>query len=113
MNQHHLLWYKKSYSRGWAKLLRDHHYCKVKLPEPLHELIHHEVPFVPVPRASSIQDALRQLEVLEDYGALNGGVRERLWVLMALFDCIEPKTYDALKTQYDLITAYEKTNSID
>lgn len=102
---HHLLWYKKDYSKGWAKRLRDHWYCRVEIPrDTLHREIHSQTTHVPVPRVLSIKDALFQLGNLERYGGIthNDPIEKRLRVLMALFDCCEPATYDALKKQLDI-----------
>lgn len=102
---HHLLWYKREYSKGWAKRIRDHWYCRISIPrDTLHRKIHYEVAHIPVPRVLAIKDALFQLELLERFGGIskNDPIDKRLRVLMALFDCIEPKTYEALKKQYEV-----------
>ena len=102
---HHLVWYKRDYSKGWAKRLRDHWYLRVEIPRnTLHRQIHYEVAHIPVPRVISIKNALYQLQILEKHGGIHrdDGIERRLLVLCALFECIEPKTYDALKKQYDI-----------
>lgn len=102
---HHLLWYKKDYSKGWAKRLRDHWYCRVDIPrDTLHREIHNQVGYVPVPRVFIIKDALFQLNLLERFGGIspNDPIEKRLQVLMALFDCCEPATYNALLKQLDV-----------
>lgn len=102
---HHLLWYKRDYSKGWAKRLRDHWYCRVDIPrDTLHKEIHNQVSYVPVPGACAIKDALFHLNLLERFGGIgpNDPIEKRLQVLMALFDCCEPATYNALKKQLDI-----------
>lgn len=106
VDRHHILWYHSEYDRGWAKRLRDHWYLKVEIPkDTLHRQIHHEVVHIPVPRAISIKAALDQLEMLNKFGGISGedSLEKRLLVLLAIFECIEPNTYNALKKQYDVV----------
>lgn len=108
-DRHHLLWYRKDYSKGWAKRLRDHWYCSVEIPrDTLHRQIHYEISHIPVPRVVITKSALEQLYSLERYGGIscNDDIRKRLKVLCALFDCAEPRTYEALKRQYDLVCEF-------
>lgn len=108
-DRHHILWYKKEYSKGWAKRLRDHWYCHAEIPrDTLHRQIHHEVAHIPVPRVLSIKSALEQLNLLEKFGGIsaNDPIERRLMVLMAVFDCCEPATYNALKHQYEIVCKF-------
>lgn len=108
-DRHHLVWYRKDYSKGWAKRLRDHWYLSIEIPrDTLHHRIHYEVAHIPVPRAISIKSALEQLRLLEEYGGINrnDNIEKRLMILCALFECIEPKTYEALKKQYDIVCEF-------
>lgn len=112
-DRHHLLWYKREYSKGWAKRIRDHWYLHIEIPrDTLHRKIHYEVAHIPVPRVVSIKGALEQLNLLEKFGGIsrNDTIEKRLMVLMALFDCIEPATYNALKKQYDIVCEFNKIN---
>lgn len=108
-DRHHLVWYKRDYSKGWAKRLRDHWYLCVEIPrDTLHRKIHYEVAHIPVPRVISIKSALNQLDILERYGGISkeDGIEKRLMVLRALFDCAEPKTYEALKKQHEIVCEF-------
>lgn len=110
---HHLLWYKREYSKGWAKRIRDHWYCRVDIPrDTLHREIHNQVVHIPVPKVLSIKDALYQLELLERFGGISkdDDIEKRLKVLMALFDCCEPATHRALEKQYQVVCEYQKTS---
>lgn len=113
-DRHHILWYKRDYSKGWAKRIRDHWYCTVEIPRnTLHKQIHYEVSHIPVPRVMSIKSALEQLELLERFGGISrdDDIEKRVMVLMALFDCCEPKTHEALKKQYEVICKFNKKAS--
>lgn len=108
-DRHHLLWYRKNYSKGWAKRLRDHWYCSVEIPrDTLHKEIHHKIAHIPVPRVISIKSALEQLNLLEKFGGISkdDNIEKRLQVLLALFDCAEPSTHAALKAQYDIVCKF-------
>lgn len=109
MDNHHILWYKRDYSKGWAKRLRDHWYCHIMIPrKSLHRIIHSEVAHIPVPRVIAIKDALYQLDLLERFGGISpeDNFEKRLMVLMALFECVEPATYEALKKQYEIVCKF-------
>lgn len=110
-DRHHLLWYKREYNKGWAKRLRDHWYLRIEIPrDTLHRRIHYEVAHIPVPRVIAIKGALEQLNLLEKFGGIspNDGIEKRLMVLLAVFDCCEPATYNALKKQYDIVCEFYK-----
>lgn len=108
-DKHHLFYYRKDYSIGWAKKLRNHWYCSLIIPKnTLHRYIHHNTKNIPVPRAPNIKSAIDQLELLESFGGIspNDSIQKRLLVLMALFDYCEPNTYEALKSQYESVCEY-------
>lgn len=102
-DRHHIWYYHHDYNKGWAKALRTHWYCTVEIPkDTLHKRIHRDVPMVPVPSTQVIQGALFQLQMLEKLGAIHpyDNIERRLYVLMALFECVCPDTHAALKKQY-------------
>lgn len=112
-DRHHIVWYKRDYSKGWAKRLRDHWYCSVEIPrDTLHRQIHYEISHIPVPKAVSIKGALEQLNLLEKFGGIHkdDSIEMRLKVLMALFDYCEPKTHEALTKQYELVCEFYHKN---
>lgn len=110
-DEHHLLYTRKDWSSGSAKVLRRQSYCKVLLPRDLHEKLHAEVSSVPVPSENSIKHALDQMDYLARFKAISekDNAEKRLSVLIALFDCIEQPTADALKKQLKIIREYYKT----
>lgn len=113
-DRHHIFWYHKDYARGYAKKLRDHWYCVIEIPrDSLHHRIHYEISHIPVPRSYAIKDALRQLELLEQYGSIHhaDNIERRLLVLMSLFDCCEPNTLEALRKQYNVVCKFYSQKS--
>lgn len=111
-DKHHILWPQHDWNKGYAKELRNHWYMTIPIPmNTLHHMIHHEITHIPVPRGIAAKDALKQLELLERFGALHtyDNIERRLMVIMALFDCCEPETYNALKKQQELVRKFYKT----
>lgn len=110
MDTHHLCYQRRSWT-GIAKTLRSHWYCTIDIPrDTLHREIHHRVSHVPVPKTTSIREALEGLRYLEKYHAIkeDDPVEKRLRVLIALFDCIEQPTADAFRTQLEVVHKYNK-----
>lgn len=109
---HHLLWTKRSWKGGYIGQLRMHWYCRAPIPkDTLHREIHHYIGSIPLPRGISAKGALEQLVYLEKYGGISpdDNIEKRLKVLIALFECVEDCTADALKIQLAIVRRfYEK-----
>lgn len=108
---HHLLWTRKTWKGGAVGQLRMHWYCRMPIPrDTLHKEIHHYIGSIPVPRYYSAKCALEQLGYLEKYGGISNEdpIEKRLKVLIALFECIEDCTADALKIQLAIVERFNK-----
>lgn len=108
---HHLLFQKRHWQGGLKGSLRLHWYCRVYIPrDTLHKEIHSLVKTVPVPKEESIKFALTHLEYLEKNGAIDDkdNIEKRLKVLIALFECADDQTADALKEQLEIVTSFYK-----
>lgn len=107
-DQHHIFYQRKKWERGALHELRQFDYCRVTIDKNLHELIHSRLETVPTPRPSTAVKVLAELQTLEGYDAI--GERNtfafRLNVLIALFDCIEPETTNALRQQLDIVCEF-------
>lgn len=106
---HHLLWPRKGWRGGAVGELRMHWYCRIPIPrETLHKEIHHCMGSIPVPRYHSAKSALEQLGYLEKYGGISkkDPIEKRLKVLIALFECIEDNTSNALKIQLEIVNRF-------
>lgn len=106
---HHLLWTRKSWKSGYIRELRMHWYCRILIPrDTLHKEIHHYIGSIPVPRNISAKSALEQLRYLEKYGGISPDdpIEKRLKVLIALFECIEDCTAEALKIQLRIVNKF-------
>lgn len=110
-DKHHILFMKKSWDRGPLKALRTHHYCVIAIPKcTLHKFIHEHLHDIPTPSVFAAEDALKQLEMLDNANALhdNDRIEKRLRLLIALFECSAQPTADALKEQLDIVRRFYK-----
>ena len=65
-DNHHLLWTRRSYDRGYARALRNHPYCQALIPkETLHKNIHHALRCIPVPAGTDAKNVFELLVWLE------------------------------------------------
>ena len=88
MNKHHILYCRKKWNVGHAKLLRYHPFMQVEIPSKgLHEQIHAEVPEVPVPSLERCKTAYEELVYLADRKALrrDAGLIERIDLLLFIW----------------------------
>lgn len=110
-DKHHILFQRKSWSGGYKGELRRYWYCGAFIPKnTLHHYIHEELSRVPVPRESSCKEVLYHLRLLNKQGVIHeeDSIQKKLRVLIALFDCIEQPTADALRKQLEIVDRYYK-----
>lgn len=106
---HHIFFQKRFWKGGLKGEFRMYWYCRMYIPrDTLHKEIHALVAGVPVPKYSNIRSAMEQLKMLEHYGAIKDtdGIEKRLKVLIALFECSEDPTADALKKQLEIVQKF-------
>ena len=103
MNVHHLFYYRRWYTRGWIREIRNLSYCKVCLREHLHETLHAVVPPIPPPTGKTakliyfaILDGLRTGEIRED-----NKPSTRIAFIMSFLRRQDDETFEALSLQYD------------
>ena len=109
LDRHHIFYQRRKYGYGCLASLRLFSYCIVPIPKnTLHYEIHQSLSHVPVPKEVSTQDALYQLRMLKRYGAIKDEdpIELRLKVLIALFECCDQPTADALKKQLDIVNKF-------
>lgn len=110
-DRHHIFYIRREWNKGNLKRLRLHPYCIVYLRrETIHRYIHTHLAYIPTPMGSTINDVLFHLDYLQRYGGIsdNDPIEKRLKVLIALFDCVEQPTADALKEQLRLVCEFNK-----
>lgn len=106
---HHIFFQKRFWKGGLKGEFRMHWYCKVYIPRnTLHKEIHAQITSVPVPKYSNIRGVIEQLKMLEHYGAIRDtdSIEKRLKVLIALFECSEDPTADALRKQLEIVQGF-------
>lgn len=106
---HHILFIGRKWGYGDLASLRQYWYCRIAIPrDTLHRYIHENLANVPTPRQENAREALRQLRLLERHGAIHDTdiIERRLEILIALFDCVEPKTADGLKKQLEIVREF-------
>ena len=71
-DNHHLLWQRRLWNKGWARALRNHPYCQAMIPrDTLHRRIHHSVNNIPVPEGKDARNVYELLVWLESHGQLD------------------------------------------
>ena len=73
--------------------------------DSLHRQIHTIVKLIPPPKPLNAKEALWHLNMLLKNGGINENdkLEKRLSVLIALFDCVEQPTADALRKQLEVV----------
>lgn len=76
----------------------------------MHRKIHDNMKQIPPPSQENAKSVLWHLQYLERYGGISDRdpIEKRLQVLIALFDCSEQPTADALKKQLDIVRESKK-----
>ena len=107
----HLCYQERHWKSRALKELRSYPYCSMLIPRAsLHQQIHEWVSDIPAPREVSAREALKNLRLLEEYGAISetDPIEKRLLVLIALFDSIEQLTADGFRKQLYVVREYLK-----
>lgn len=108
---HHIFFQKRHWRGGLKGEFRMYWYNRVYIPrDTLHREIHEFIAWVPIPRTISIRDAMEQLRMLEKYGGITetDPIEKRLKVLIALFECCEEPTAEALRKQLEIVERFYK-----
>lgn len=109
---HHIFYQGRFYRQNQSlRDLREYYYCKVYVPkDTLHQSIHAQLKNIPVPKPVNAQIALAQLKLLTSYDAIHedDSFERRMQVILALFNCAEPATADALFKQWEIVREFYK-----
>ena len=109
-NTHHLCFIRRRWGNGYARAVRQFHYCQVELEKDrLHKYIHEQMSEVPIPRDIAAKNVYEQLILLDRQGVLhdNDPIEKRLMLLIALFDCIAQPTADGFRHQLEIVLSYK------
>lgn len=106
---HHLLFQKRHWQTGYAKLLREHEYMGAMIPKAtLHREIHSKIHDIPVPNGKECKEAyVLMLSKLED-GTLNmdDKLEARLDFLINIWQEKCPATCAVLQWQSEVISKF-------
>lgn len=108
---HHIFFPRKSYEKDPWDVLRSFYYCKITIPKyTIHDEIHETISSIPPPDNFSAIRALSSLLLLRRQGGIaeDDPAEKRLKVLIALFDCSNQPTADALRQQLEIVQKYNK-----
>lgn len=97
-NQHHLLWTRKTWTEGYAQLLRSA--FVVDIDWNLHEKLHIAVEPIPVPPQDQLERAWREYQLNKDF--IQGLATERkvAWLVSQIDD---PAFKTAMRAQFDFL----------
>lgn len=109
LDVHHIFFIGRKWGFGDLASLRQYWYCKISIPrETLHRYIHENLANVPTPKPENAREALRQLRFLDKHGAIHESddIERRLEIMIALFDCAEPRTTEGLRKQLEIVREF-------
>ena len=109
-NVHHCCFIRRKWGYGYAKAIRQFHYCTIPLKkDTIHKAIHEGMKEVPVPDDAVAEVAYEQLLLLDKYGSLHDDdpIERRLIILAALFDCVAQETADGFRRQLAIVQSYK------
>ena len=112
LDKHHLCFIGRRWNNGWLGSFRKYWYCIIKIPRnSLHRYIHENLATIPAPRPENAKAALEQLWELNRYGAIHESddIERRLELMIALFDCAEPKTTEGFRKQLEIIREFRRS----
>ena len=106
---HHIFWYRKDWSSGYAKKLREHWYSKATIPrDTLHKRIHEEVSHIPVPSSELCKATYLQICMLEERGVIHlvDPLDQRLKLFIWCLDNGDSPSAEALRKQLAVVEAF-------
>lgn len=110
-DNHHLLWQKNKWNKGYGRLLRNHPYFKRLIPaDTLHRQIHSRIADIPMPSGVACKHAYETVCALIEEGELSieyDTIEKRLDVLIGVWKVEEfPMTILMLKLQRDIVSSF-------
>lgn len=106
---HHICYQARHWKNGYAKLLREHWYMKVEIPQmTLHRLIHSKIHDIPCPEGKDCKRAYLELIRREEEGLLSeyDRVEDRIDFLIEMWKETCPATTAILQWQRDIVAKF-------
>lgn len=108
-DNHHCLWPRRDWNKGYAKGIRSHWYFIVKIPrKTLHARIHEGITCIPVPPGQICRRVFEKIMSLDSYGLLSeeDPLESRLEMLASMFDGLYDPTADAIREQSKIVRRF-------
>lgn len=106
---HHILFQKRHWKCGWAKILREHPYCGAYIPQAtLHREIHSKIHDIPTPNGADCRVAVEAINSWLDAGyiSLDDRLDRRIEVLTWCFRAKCPATTAMLDWQKEVVSKF-------
>lgn len=107
---HHILFQRKHWQNGYAKLLREHRYMGKLIPQrTLHRGIHAKIHDIPTPNGAECKAAYLELERRKEEGLIdieNDTVEQRIDFLIEMWEEKCPATVAILKWQKEIVSKF-------
>ena len=106
---HHILFQGRHWKCGWAKVLREHEYCKAYIPQAtLHREIHSKIHDIPTPNGADCKAAVEALNswLEAEYISLDDRLDRRIEVLAWCFRAKCPATTAMLDWQKEVVSKF-------
>lgn len=108
-NYHHLLFQRRHWEQGFAKILREHPYCGDYIPQTtLHRAIHSKVHDVPTPNGAECKYALDMINKMLEQGviSLTDELDKKARILSSIFAEKCPATASILAWQSEIVSKF-------
>lgn len=107
---HHILFQRKHWQQGYAKLLREHRYLGKLIPQnTLHRVIHSKIHDVPTPNGAECRLAYNRLIEWERQGLIDverDTLEARIQFLIDVWEDACPATVAILKWQQEVVRKF-------
>ena len=106
---HHILYQKKHWQQGWAKILREHPYCGAHIPRnTLHRAIHSKIHDIPTPNSEDCKKAVQTIDkwLAEGYISLDDRLDRKIEIIACCFMIKCPATTAMLDWQKEIVSKF-------
>lgn len=107
---HHILYQRKHWQQGWAKILREHPYCGAQIPRnTLHRAIHAKISTIPLPVEGDCKKIFNELCIAEKNQLLSNedSIGARIDFILERLSPESARCREALQMQKDIVAHYQ------
>ena len=106
---HHILFQGRHWSQGWAKILREHHYCGAYIPQmTLHREIHSKIHDVPTPNGKDCRQAVEAINswLEAKWISYDDPIEKKIEIIASCFRANCPATTAILDWQKEIVVKF-------